>query len=247
MRPENREVFAMFRFKYRSRGKHTQGLYSSNSRADTMIDELETLDVLPSEDGRTLSTPPQAMQTVSGTVEKNQETQLASVKQETPRTVPPTEDEQQLKSKTVTLRFSGNNTAILRQILRLLTERRAPLSKRGSRVSHQESMITRQATTLEDSRLQAPTPASEQAPRLSFPLRQRSATLVTSSLQPQFPTPAPPAEVDVDGLTDLELVALIKYYRGSDRGLAGQSRVRLQALLKYHEVYDKKTATRGFH
>ena len=73
----------------------------------------------------------------------------------------------------------------------------------------------------------------------SIPLRQHSATPMTSSLQQQqAPVPAP--EPDVDGHTDQELIALIKYYRGSGRGLAGQSRMQLQVLLEYHEVIDER-------
>jgi len=38
------------------------------------------------------------------------------------------------------------------------------------------------------------------------------------------------------GLRDSEIIALIKHYRGDNKGLAGQSRKRLLLLLKHYEV-----------
>lgn len=40
----------------------------------------------------------------------------------------------------------------------------------------------------------------------------------------------------MQGLSKEELIALITHYRGHNRGLVGQGRLRLQVLLKFHEV-----------
>lgn len=49
---------------------------------------------------------------------------------------------------------------------------------------------------------------------------------------------SPPVDNDAGDLTRRELIALIKHYRGNDRGLANQSIIRLQLLLKFYEVSD---------
>jgi len=44
-----------------------------------------------------------------------------------------------------------------------------------------------------------------------------------------------------DGLRDSEIIALIKHYRGDNKGLAGQSRKRLLLLLKHYEVRNSQS------
>jgi len=52
-----------------------------------------------------------------------------------------------------------------------------------------------------------------------------------------------PTSTEHDGLRDSEIIALIKHYRGDNKGLAGQSRKRLLLLLKHYEVRSPKLGT----
>lgn len=66
----------------------------------------------------------------------------------------------------------------------------------------------------------------------SGPLGRAPHTVIAS---PQQDTVALHTDEDCD-LTEEDMIALIKYYRGNDIGLAGQNRRRLLVLLKHYEV-----------
>ncbi|KAF2127284.1 hypothetical protein P153DRAFT_358892 [Dothidotthia symphoricarpi CBS 119687] len=72
--------------------------------------------------------------------------------------------------------------------------------------------------------------------RDSTPARETSVTIAEQA--PRERTFAPPIHNDQDGLTDEDVIALIKHHRGNGHGLAGQSRKRLLVLLKYYEEKD---------
>jgi hypothetical protein len=60
----------------------------------------------------------------------------------------------------------------------------------------------------------------------------------TGSTTPTLPQPESlsPSLNEHDGLTDEDIIALIKHYRGNGKGLANQNRKHLLVLLKHYEV-----------
>ncbi|KAI4960143.1 hypothetical protein J4E86_001763 [Alternaria arbusti] len=86
----------------------------------------------------------------------------------------------------------------------------------------------------------SPEPTPNNVPNILSPSatpRPKSASATPAPPQPKFISPTPNEH---DGLTDEDIIALIKHYRGNDKGLTGQNRKRLLVLLKHYEDKDNE-------
>jgi hypothetical protein len=83
---------------------------------------------------------------------------------------------------------------------------------------------------------ETPEPSPKIFPKVVSPVatpRQKTGSTTTALSQPESVSPT---LNEHDGLTDEDIIALIKHYRGNDKGLADQNQKRLLVLLNHYEV-----------
>ncbi|KAH6875376.1 hypothetical protein BKA58DRAFT_399584 [Alternaria rosae] len=88
---------------------------------------------------------------------------------------------------------------------------------------------------------ESPEPTQNIAPNVVSPaatLRPKTASVTPTLRQPKSGSPS---LNEHDGLTDEDIIALIKHYRGNDKGLAGQNRKHLLVLLKHYVDKDNES------
>ncbi|KAI4681912.1 uncharacterized protein J4E84_007509 [Alternaria hordeiaustralica] len=82
----------------------------------------------------------------------------------------------------------------------------------------------------------SPEPTPNIVPNVVSPAATPRPKIASATPAPPQPRSVSPTPNEHDGLTDEEIIALIKHYRGNDKGLTGQNRKRLLVLLKHYEV-----------